>query len=113
MGDWAAAALVLPSKIPDHWIQISAGDTPMAVQSFLSYALTVPDLEAGRRFYTTFGLLPAEHGSALLPLRGARPGPGVPGRGAQEAAQPPALRHRRERPRRHPRAHAEPRHRRD
>jgi len=37
----------------------------MAVQSFLSYALTVPDLEAGRRFYTTFGLLGAERENAL------------------------------------------------
>src|SRR5689334_10371032 len=37
----------------------------MAVQSFLSYALTVPDLEAGRRFYTTFGLNAAERDNAL------------------------------------------------
>jgi catechol 2,3-dioxygenase-like lactoylglutathione lyase family enzyme len=37
----------------------------MAVQSLLSYALTVPDLEAGRRFYTTFGLLPDEREHAL------------------------------------------------
>ena len=39
----------------------------MAVQSFLAYALTVPDLEAGRRFYSTFGLVPEErdHGVAL------------------------------------------------
>jgi catechol 2,3-dioxygenase-like lactoylglutathione lyase family enzyme len=28
--------------------------------------LTVPDLEAGRRFYTTFGLLPEERGNALV-----------------------------------------------
>jgi len=39
----------------------------MAVQSLLAYALTIPDLEAGRRFYTTFGLLPEErdHGLAF------------------------------------------------
>jgi len=39
----------------------------MAVQSLLAYALTVPDLEAGRRFYTTFGLLAQErdHGLAF------------------------------------------------
>jgi catechol 2,3-dioxygenase-like lactoylglutathione lyase family enzyme len=38
----------------------------MAVQSLLSYALTVPDLEAGRRFYSTFGLLPGEREDALV-----------------------------------------------
>jgi len=37
----------------------------MAVHSLLSYALTVPDLEAGRRFYSTFGLVPAERDGAL------------------------------------------------
>ncbi len=37
----------------------------MAVNAFLSYALTVPDLEAGRRFYTTFGLLARERDNAL------------------------------------------------
>lgn len=37
----------------------------MAVQSLLSYALTVPDLEEGRRFYTTFGLNPGERENAL------------------------------------------------
>jgi catechol 2,3-dioxygenase-like lactoylglutathione lyase family enzyme len=37
----------------------------MAVQSLLGFALTVPDLEPGRKFYTTFGLEPAERGGAL------------------------------------------------
>ncbi|HXP31798.1 MAG TPA: VOC family protein [Stellaceae bacterium] len=37
----------------------------MSVQSLLSFALTVPDVEAGRRFYTTFGLTPAERDNAL------------------------------------------------
>lgn len=37
----------------------------MTVQALLSYALTVPDLEAGRRFYTTFGLAAQEHDNAL------------------------------------------------
>jgi catechol 2,3-dioxygenase-like lactoylglutathione lyase family enzyme len=37
----------------------------MSVQSLLSFALTVPDLEAGRRFYTTFGLIPAEREDSL------------------------------------------------
>lgn len=37
----------------------------MAVQSLLSYALTVPDVEAGRKFYATFGLLPGERDAAL------------------------------------------------
>jgi len=37
----------------------------MTVQALLSYALTVPDLEAGRRFYTTFGLLAAERDNAI------------------------------------------------
>ena len=37
----------------------------MAVQSLLSYALTVPDLKAGHRFYATFGLLPDEREDAL------------------------------------------------
>jgi len=36
----------------------------MSVQSLLSYALTVPDLAAGRKFYATFGLLPAERDDA-------------------------------------------------
>lgn len=38
----------------------------MAVESLLSYALAVPDLEPGRRFYTTFGLLAAERGNTLV-----------------------------------------------
>jgi len=37
----------------------------MAVQSLLNYALTVPDLEAGRRFYTTFGLMSQERDGVL------------------------------------------------
>ena len=37
----------------------------MAVQSLLSYALTVPDVEAGRKFYATFGLVPQDRGNAL------------------------------------------------
>jgi catechol 2,3-dioxygenase-like lactoylglutathione lyase family enzyme len=37
----------------------------MSVNALLSYALAVPDLEAGRRFYTTFGLLAAERDNAL------------------------------------------------
>jgi catechol 2,3-dioxygenase-like lactoylglutathione lyase family enzyme len=37
----------------------------MAVQSLLSYALTVPDLAAGHKFYSTFGLLPSEHDGVL------------------------------------------------
>jgi catechol 2,3-dioxygenase-like lactoylglutathione lyase family enzyme len=37
----------------------------MAVQSLLSYALTVPDIAAGRRFYALFGLAPEERGNAL------------------------------------------------
>lgn len=37
----------------------------MAVHSFDSYALTVPDLEAGRRFYTTMGLEAGERDGAL------------------------------------------------
>jgi catechol 2,3-dioxygenase-like lactoylglutathione lyase family enzyme len=37
----------------------------MAVQSLHSYALTVPNLEEGRRFYTTFGLNPGERDNAL------------------------------------------------
>ncbi|HUZ75430.1 MAG TPA: VOC family protein [Stellaceae bacterium] len=37
----------------------------MAVQSLLSYALTVPDIEAGRKFYSTFGLAAAAHDNAL------------------------------------------------
>jgi catechol 2,3-dioxygenase-like lactoylglutathione lyase family enzyme len=50
----------------EHWNGNPTGDIhTMAVQSLLSYALTVPDLEAGRRFYTTFGLLPTERDSAL------------------------------------------------
>jgi catechol 2,3-dioxygenase-like lactoylglutathione lyase family enzyme len=35
------------------------------VQSLLSYALTVPDLESGRWFYSTFGLIPTERGDTL------------------------------------------------
>ncbi len=38
----------------------------MAVESLLSYALTVPELETGRRFYTAFGLLAEERGNALV-----------------------------------------------
>jgi catechol-2,3-dioxygenase len=38
----------------------------MSVQSLLSYALTVPDLKAGHKFYSTFGLLPAERDGALV-----------------------------------------------
>ena len=37
----------------------------MAVQSLLSYALTVPDIEAGRKFYRTFGLVPQERDNTL------------------------------------------------
>jgi catechol 2,3-dioxygenase-like lactoylglutathione lyase family enzyme len=37
----------------------------MAVHSLLSYALNVPDLEAGMRFYSTFGLVAAERDSTL------------------------------------------------
>ncbi|HYM31854.1 MAG TPA: VOC family protein [Candidatus Cybelea sp.] len=37
----------------------------MPVRSLLSYALEVPDLEAGRRFYTTFGLLDQPRGNSL------------------------------------------------
>ena len=37
----------------------------MAVQSLLSYALTVPDLAAGHKFYSTFGLLPSERDGVL------------------------------------------------
>ena len=37
----------------------------MSVQSLLSYALTVPDLKAGQRFYSTFGLNPDERDSVL------------------------------------------------
>jgi catechol 2,3-dioxygenase-like lactoylglutathione lyase family enzyme len=40
-------------------------EASMAVQSLLSYALTVPDIEAGRRFYATFGLLPEDRDDAL------------------------------------------------
>lgn len=38
----------------------------MSVQSLLSYALAVPDLEEGRRFYSTFGLIPSERDDALI-----------------------------------------------
>jgi len=38
----------------------------MTVNALLSYALTVPDLEAGRRFYTTFGLQASERDNALV-----------------------------------------------
>ncbi len=37
----------------------------MSVRSLLSYALTVPDLKAGQRFYSTFGLDPAERDGVL------------------------------------------------
>lgn len=37
----------------------------MAVQSLLSYALTVPDLAVGHKFYSTFGLLPSERDGVL------------------------------------------------
>ncbi|HZS84918.1 MAG TPA: VOC family protein [Stellaceae bacterium] len=37
----------------------------MSVQSLLSYALSVPDVEAGRRFYTDFGLEAEERGDVL------------------------------------------------
>jgi catechol 2,3-dioxygenase-like lactoylglutathione lyase family enzyme len=37
----------------------------MAVQSLLGFALTVPDLEAGRKFYTLFGLEPTERAGTL------------------------------------------------
>jgi len=38
----------------------------MAVQSLLSYALTVPDLASGHKFYSTFGLIPGERDGALV-----------------------------------------------
>jgi catechol 2,3-dioxygenase-like lactoylglutathione lyase family enzyme len=37
----------------------------MSVHSLLGYALAVPDLEAGRAFYGTFGLVPAERADVL------------------------------------------------
>jgi catechol 2,3-dioxygenase-like lactoylglutathione lyase family enzyme len=37
----------------------------MTVESLLSFALTVPDLEVGRKFYATFGLLPEERGATM------------------------------------------------
>ena len=37
----------------------------MSVQALLSYALTVPDLAAGQRFYTTFGLTGKERDGIL------------------------------------------------
>jgi catechol 2,3-dioxygenase-like lactoylglutathione lyase family enzyme len=37
----------------------------VSVEALLSYALSVPDLESGRRFYSTFGLNPAERGGTL------------------------------------------------
>ena len=37
----------------------------MSVQALLSYALSVPDLESGRRFYSTFGLNATERGGTL------------------------------------------------
>lgn len=37
----------------------------MSVTALLGYALTVPDTEPGRRFYSTFGLIPAERGNIL------------------------------------------------
>ena len=37
----------------------------MSVQSLLSYALTVPELKAGQKFYTTFGLTAGERDGAL------------------------------------------------
>jgi len=37
----------------------------MSVQSLLSYALTVPELKAGQKFYATFGLAPGERDGVL------------------------------------------------
>src|SRR5579864_1550824 len=37
----------------------------MSVQSLLSYALTVPDLAPGQRFYTAFGLVSEERDNSL------------------------------------------------
>ena len=37
----------------------------MAVNGLLSYALTVPEAEEGRRFYTTFGMVARESGEAI------------------------------------------------
>ncbi|MBV9523183.1 MAG: VOC family protein, partial [Alphaproteobacteria bacterium] len=37
----------------------------MSIQSLLSYALAVPELEAGRRFYTRFGLEAEEREGTL------------------------------------------------
>lgn len=37
----------------------------MSVQSLLSYALTVPELKAGQKFYATFGLTPGERDGVL------------------------------------------------
>ena len=60
----------------------------MSVQALLSYALTVPDLEAGRRFYTTFGLLAAEPDNAIaLRCAGREQDRSISSR-ASEAAQP-------------------------
>jgi catechol 2,3-dioxygenase-like lactoylglutathione lyase family enzyme len=41
------------------------GEDRVSVQSLLSYALSVPDLEAGRSFYSTFGLTPIERRGTL------------------------------------------------
>src|SRR5438105_714048 len=38
----------------------------MTVQALLSYALTVPEVDAGRRFYSTFGLVPGERDDVLV-----------------------------------------------
>ena len=38
----------------------------MSVHSLLSYALTVPDIDAGGRFYSTFGLIPYERDDAVV-----------------------------------------------
>jgi hypothetical protein len=55
---WAQLAAMLPAGIRE-------GGLAMAVQSLLSYALTVPDIEVGRKFYGTFGLLPQDRENAL------------------------------------------------
>jgi hypothetical protein len=38
----------------------------MSATALLSYALTVPDAEAGKRFYSTFGLIPAERDNVTI-----------------------------------------------
>src|SRR5258708_40265025 len=60
-----ARGLFSRRKCPSIGNGIPTGDMTMTVQSFLSYALTVPDRDAGRRFYTTFGLLPGERDNRL------------------------------------------------